>query len=86
MKIRNLFSVILALILSISISAQPRRELVKVIVTPNHSNWTYEVGEQAEFSITVLKNNVLLEGIEINYVIQPELVEVWDEGTLILKR
>ena len=85
MKTKILFSVISVIFFSISLSAQPRRELVKVIVTPNHADWTYEIGERAEFSVTVLKNNVPLEGIEINYVIQPELVEIWDEGTLILK-
>ena len=67
-------------------SAQPRRELIQVIVTPDRADWTYEAGEQAEFSITVLRNNVPLNGIEIAYTIQPELVEVWDQGTLILKK
>ena len=85
MKTNIFFSVIIALIFSISLSAQPRRELIKVIVTPNHTNWTYEIGEQAEFSVTVLRNNVPIEGIEIYYIIQPELVEIWDKGTLILK-
>ncbi len=86
MKIRSLISTCFAIVIAFSLTAQPRRELVKVIVTPNHANWTYETGEQAEFSITVLKNNVPLEGIEIKYVIQPELVEIWDQGTLILKK
>jgi cephalosporin-C deacetylase-like acetyl esterase len=85
MNVKNLISVFTVLLLAISLNAQPRRELVKVLVTPNHSDWTYEVGERAEFSITVLKNNVPLDGIEIGYVIQPELVEAWDTGTLILK-
>ena len=86
MKTKNFLSVLLALIFSLSIGAQPRRELVKVIVTPNHTNWTYEIGERAEFSVTVLKNNVPIEGIEIGYVIQPELVDIWDKGTVILKK
>ena len=85
MKTKDFFSVLFALVFSISLSAQPRRALVKVIVAPDHSHWTYETGERAEFSITVLKNNVPLEGIEIKYVIQPELVEIWEEGTLISK-
>jgi cephalosporin-C deacetylase len=84
MKAKIFLSVISALIFSVSLSAQPRRELVKVLVSPDHASWTYEIGEQAEFTVTVLRNNVPLEGIEINYVIQPELVEIWDEGTIIL--
>ena len=69
----------------IQVQAQPKRELVQVIVTPDQSNWTYKTGERAEFSISVLKNNVPVEGIEIKYRIQPEKMEIWDEGTLVLK-
>jgi len=86
MKTKTFLSIFLAIIISLSIGAQPRRELVKVIVTPDHTDWMYEIGERAEFSVTVLKNNVPLEGIEIHYVIQPELVEIWDEGTVTLKK
>ena len=67
------------------VSGQPRKELVQVIVTPDESDWTYETRDRAEFTISVLKNNVPLEGIEINYKIQPELVDVWEQGTLNLK-
>ena len=73
------------MIFTVTLTAQPRRELVQVIVTPSHADWTYETGERAEFTITVLRNNVPLNGIEINYVIQPELVDSWDEGTLVLE-
>lgn len=86
MKFKSLISVFTIFILSLSLNAQPRRELVNVIVTPDQADWTYELGERAEFSITVLKNNVPMDGIEISYVIQPELVEAWDTGTLILKK
>jgi cephalosporin-C deacetylase len=85
MNKQSLFSFILALVFSLSLNAQPRKELVQVIVTPDHADWTYEKGERAAFSITVLRNNVPLKGIEINYVIQPELVDVWKEGSLILE-
>ncbi len=86
MKFRSLISICFAILMAVSLSAQPGRELVKVLVTPDQADWTYEIGERAEFSITVLKNNVPIEGIEIKYVIQPELVESWDQGTLILKK
>lgn len=85
MKTKNLFLILLAICLSIQIIAQPKRELVKVIVAPDNTNWTYESGERAEFTITVLKNNVPIEGIEVSYRIQPEKVDIWDEGTLTIK-
>ena len=67
------------------LNAQPRKELVQVIVAPDKTDWTYDTGERAEFTISVLKNNVPLEDIEVSYKIQPELVDVWEEGTLQLK-
>lgn len=89
MKLKVYFSVIFTLFFLVCLNSQPREQLVKVIVTPNHSNWTYEVGEQAEFTITALRNNVPIEGIEIKYTIQPDpgyrLIKIWDQGTKVLK-
>ncbi len=85
MKTRVLFTTVISLFISVQLFAQPKRQLVEVIVTPNKADWTYEVGEQAEFTITVYRNYVPLEGIEVSYKIQPELVEIWDEGVLTYK-
>ena len=54
MNFKNLISVFTILLLSLSLNAQPRRELVKVIVSPDQADWTYEPGERAEFSISVM--------------------------------
>ncbi|MBY5959344.1 acetylxylan esterase [Membranicola marinus] len=72
------------------VDAQPRKQLVQVIVSPDHDDWTYEVGDQAEFTITALKNNVPLQGIEVKYTVQPDpgyrTMELLDEGSFILKQ
>ncbi len=73
------------LILASVLNAQPRKEYVQVLVSPNHSDWTYETGDRAEFTVSVLKNSVPLENIEVNYRLQPEKVDVWEEGTVKLK-
>jgi len=67
-------------------NAQPARQLVQVIVTPDNSDWTYKKGDKAEFTIQVLRNNVALDGLEVKYIVQPELVEVWEEGKITLKK
>ena len=88
---KTIFSISLScfLLFSLCSSAQPRQELVEVMVSPNHSDWTYALGEQAEFSISVFKNSVPLDGIEIEYTIQPDpgyrTIKIWDEGTRTLK-
>lgn len=65
--------------------AQPARQLVQVIVSPDKADWTYEKGQQAKFTITVLKNNVPLEGIDVRYRINPEKMAALEEGTVKLK-
>lgn len=85
MKIKFLFLVLVLFTGVSSIFAQPSRQLVQVLVSPDKPDWTYEKGERAQFKITVLRNNVPLEGIEVKYSIQPELMEPWEEGTVNLK-
>jgi len=68
-----------------NLEAQPSKKMVEVIVSPDHSNWTYETGERAIFTISVFRNSVPLDDIEVNYRIQPEKMEVWEEGTVKLK-
>jgi len=89
MKQKFYFSIILFVSFVSYLSSQPRQELIKVIVAPNHSDWTYDIGEQAEFSFTVLRNNIPLENIELKYTIQPDpgyrSTEIWDQGAFVLK-
>lgn len=90
MKYKTFASLLSATLFCLYLTAQPSRQLVEVIVSPNHTDWTYGVGEQAEFSINVLRNNVPLEGVKINYTIGPDPgyreIKIWDEGTLSLKK
>ncbi|MCM4166154.1 Acetyl esterase Axe7A [Arenibacter antarcticus] len=65
---------------------QSTKQLVQVIVTPNKTDWTYDKGDRAEFKITVMKNNVQLEDIEVSYRINPEKMDNWEEGKLTLKK
>ncbi len=85
---KNRFFLLSIFVLSLCFQgvAQPARQLVQVIVSPDKADWTYEKGQQAEFTITVLKNNVPIEGIEVQYRINPEKMDAWDEGTVKLKK
>jgi len=37
--------------------AQPTERLIKILVAPNHSDWTYKNGESVKFDVTVLENS-----------------------------
>jgi cephalosporin-C deacetylase-like acetyl esterase len=52
--------------------AQPSVQLVRVIVTADHANWQYAVGEKVNFSIQVIKNGSLVPNAKITYQVGPE--------------
>ena len=66
--------------------AQPSQELIKINIAPDHDDWTYEVGEQVKFNVSILKYGNPLEDIEIRYEIGPEKMDPIKEETLTLKR
>ncbi len=86
MKNRLFLFVVVITTLCLQSVAQPARQLVQVIVSPNKANWTYEKGQQAEFTISVLRDNVPLKGIEVRYSVGPEKMTLWDEGIIKLDK
>ncbi|HEX6847394.1 MAG TPA: hypothetical protein VF144_10460, partial [Chitinophagaceae bacterium] len=55
--------------------SQIPEQFVKVIVAPDHSDWTYTNGEKAKFTITVLQNGNALKNVFVKYEIGPEKME-----------
>ncbi|MRI00770.1 acetylxylan esterase [Kriegella sp. EG-1] len=88
MNQKNYSLVIIILLFSFYLKAQPSKQLVNVIISPNHSDWTYKVDEQAVFSISVTRNNIPLKDINVNYKIEPDSgyrqIKTLDEGTFKL--
>lgn len=68
------YKFLLALLLMSSgmLWAQPSVQLVRVIVTADHANWQYAVGEKVNFSIQVIKNGSLVPNAKITYQVGPE--------------
>jgi cephalosporin-C deacetylase len=63
---------IYALFLASSLQAQPAEKFVKVIVAPDHDNWTYKPGEKVKFTISVLQNGNPVKDVKVRYEIGPE--------------
>jgi len=82
-------SVFIALIilafLSSPLAAQPREQLVKVVVAPDHDNWEYRVRENAKFTITVLQYGNPLKNVKVRYEVMPEKMDPVKKETLVLK-
>ena len=47
--------------------AQPATQMIKVMVAPDHDDWTYKIGEKVTFSVTVLKWGNPLKNTKITY-------------------
>jgi len=65
--------------------AQPKKQIVEVLVHPTTENWEYKLGQQADFEVSVLHYGRPMSDIEIAYEIGPEKMDVEKQGTLILK-
>jgi cephalosporin-C deacetylase len=70
--------------LTVGALAQPGTNLIKVIISPDHKDWTYKVNEVAKFSVEVLQYGNLLENVIIDYETGPEMLpDVKKEGVLL---
>lgn len=65
--------------------AQPVERLIKIVVTPDHADWLYKVGEPVRFNVVVYRNNVPLKGARLRYEIGPEKMEPTKKETVTLK-
>lgn len=85
MKIKILFLLSFSIFLTHVVNSQPARQLVQVMVSPDKADWNYKPGDRVIFRFQVYQNNVPLDGIEINYSIEPELMGSIEEGAVVLK-
>jgi cephalosporin-C deacetylase len=64
--------------------AQPTERIVKVVVAPDRSDWTYHIGEPVKFTISVIQNGNLLKNARVRYEIGPEKMETTQKETTTL--
>ncbi len=63
--------------------AQPATQIIKVIVAPEHEDWTYKIGEKVNFTVTILKWGNPLKNTKIVYKIGPEKFETKTDSTIL---
>ena len=64
--------------------AQPIEQRIKVVVSPDHTDWTYASNEKVKFTISVLKDGNPLKGVKIKYEIGPEKMEPVKKDSTVL--
>ncbi len=74
--------------LSIDMNAQKRnvKQLVEIEIVPNKADWTYRVGEKAEFTIRVIRAGVPLTQVPLTYRIGLEQMEPTMTGESNMER
>lgn len=77
---------IYVLLVSVSLHAQPAEKFVKVVVAPDHDDWTYKPGEKVKFSISVLKNGNLVKDAKVRYEIGPEKMSPGKKESTVLSK
>jgi len=85
---RGLFFLCSLLIISGTVAymqAQPAQRLVNIIVSPDHDDWLYNVGENATFSVKVFKDNVLMKNVSVDYELGPEYFPTEKKQGVLLK-
>lgn len=81
----KIFSCILVVVFSVQNNfAQPVGQLVKIIISPDHNNWTYRPGEKVRFSGTVFQDGHPVKNVKVYYEIGPEKMEPFRKDSLIL--
>ncbi|WP_256005297.1 acetylxylan esterase [Pedobacter deserti] len=58
---------------------------IQVLVSPDKADWSYKIGEEASFRVTVLRHQVAMENIKVTYAIGPEKMVPTRKGEVVLK-
>lgn len=82
---KRLLYILLFALVSLGLNAQIRGNEIRVMVTPDHSDWTYKKGETATFLVQVYKAQCLLENAVIDYELGPEMYPTEQKKNVVLK-
>ncbi len=75
---------LLLFVLCLNLWSQAGTPLIKVIIGPDHKDWTYKVGETARFTVQVIQYGNLLENITADYEAGPEMLpDIKKEGVVL---
>src|SRR5690606_23169471 len=86
MKTRIFLFFLLFPVLHAEVLAQPG-QVVKVIVGPDHVDWTYKPGETAKFNVMVIRDGNLIKDVTVSYKVGPEKMDpTKTEDNVVLKK
>ncbi len=86
MRLRSIIVFIIYILCSVfKVNGQIVGNEISVIVSPDHTDWTYKLNEKSTFTIMVFKAQNLLKDVKIDYELGPEWYPVERKEGIILK-
>ncbi|GGF23180.1 acetylxylan esterase [Echinicola rosea] len=79
-------SLLFFIVLTSSVTAQnyPSRSNVLWVTEPDHTDWLYQVGEEAKVAISLFEFGIPADKVTVHYSVGPEMLEPDSEGTITL--
>ena len=79
-------SILLFLVLSTGTAiAQPVEQMIKIMVAPDHTDWSYRTGEKVKFTATVFENGNPVKDVKVSYEVGPEKMKPVQQQTTVVK-
>lgn len=82
---KRTFSISMLLLVLLSATAQIRGNEIRVVVSPNHTDWTYRLNEKCTFTVQVMKAQNLLPDVTVDYELGPEMYPTEKKSGVVLK-
>lgn len=81
----KLFSLVVCLLCTLAVTAQIRGSEIRVVVSPDHTDWTYRLNEKCTFVVQVINAQNPLPDVKIDYELGPEMYPVETKKDIVLK-
>lgn len=65
--------------------SKAQRNYIDLIVTPDHADWNYEMGEKPDVRVKAFKSGILQEDIQVSYEAGPEMMPLSTKGNASVK-
>lgn len=76
---------LLLFLCTVPVLAQIKGSEIRVVVSPDHTDWTYRLKEKCTFTVQVYKAQNLLPDVKIDYELGPEWYPVEQKEGVLLK-
>lgn len=76
---------ILVLLVAMPAEGQIRGTNINVLVTPDRQDWNYQVGQTAQFKVSILRSSTLVDGAVVDFEAGPEMYPDVKKQGIVLK-